>query len=113
MVWPWAEERRKRKPAPKKKPYSSILECLLCRERFARKDLEDGTYRLETMVCSFCYARMQSAPYAQSCFGKATVKILTEEDLERTVEYGYNPVAEECSFHCPDSVVCRLVIFKR
>jgi len=47
-----------------------ILECVCCNKRFSIQDARAGAYRLETMVCSYCYATRQKMPYAMSCFGK-------------------------------------------
>lgn len=88
-----------------KRATEPALECLLCEQRFSRQEIERGEYRLETMICSYCYARMQRAPYERCCFGKPTLIQLDGKRL-----YGYNPKAEECERICPDRVVCRLIV---
>ena len=81
------------------------LECLRCQRRFTRKEIISGLYRLETMICSFCYVAMQKAPYSISCFGKPTTILLNGTEL-----LGYDPSANECKFLCPDSKVCQLAL---
>lgn len=82
-----------------------LLECLQCKQRYSEQDVAAGAYRLETMVCSYCYAQMQRAPYAVSCFGKP-MQVLPSGKRE----HGWNPGAEECRRLCPDREVCRLVM---
>jgi hypothetical protein len=89
---------------------SKILECLLCLRRYSREDILAGLYRLETLICSPCYAKMQGqaltpACYARSCFGKPSIMIFGGRRLR-----GYNPAAKECNKLCPDREVCRRVI---
>ncbi len=82
-----------------------ILECLRCLDRYSKADVRSGLYRLETIVCSRCYARMQRAPHRVSCFGKPTMRTPDWKTL-----LGYNPSAPECRDLCPDRVVCRRVV---
>ena len=84
---------------------TKALECLLCLRRFSRAEVLRGLYRLETMVCSFCYARMQKAPVSVSCFGKPTTILLNGKR-----ELGYEKEDPECASRCPDRDVCRKVV---
>ena len=82
-----------------------ILECLLCFERYSVKQILAGEYQLETMICSYCYAKMQQAPYEKSCFGKPSQMI---NGVKKHL--GYNPLAPECRERCPDRNVCRRIM---
>lgn len=93
-------KRRKTKSGKQKE-----LECILCRKRYSLDDILKGAYRLETMVCSFCYASLQKQPYDISCFGKPTVILPNNQKL-----LGYSPKAPECQRFCPDRKVCALVM---
>ncbi len=81
---------------------TKVLECLVCRRRYSRNDVEDGLYWVETFTCSLCYADMQRQPYRRSCFGKPTVV----DERGRVVERGHDPKAVECSTLCLDRNVC-------
>jgi hypothetical protein len=80
---------------------SGSLECLLCKERYSREDVLDGTYQLSTLVCSPCYGKMQRKPHEQSCFGKPSMVV-----NRRIAKHGYSAEAPECSKLCPDRKVC-------
>lgn len=90
---------------PKVVGKGKFLECLICTERFSEEEILSGKYRLETMICSYCYSRLQRKPHHQSCFGKPTTNL---PDGKRLL--GYNAKALECKELCPDREVCRLVI---
>ena len=85
-------------------PNSKVIECVICYSRYSLNDCASGLYRLETLVCSPCYARMQQD--ANSCFGKACEAVSEEE---RTAD-GYDPASKECSWLCPDRVVCAKIL---
>ena len=82
-------------------PKGKGLECLLCTLRYSDRDVLDGLYWIDTMVCSKCYTRMQRMPYEESCFGKPCVM----RD-GKVVQYGYNRNAVECDSLCPDRRQC-------
>jgi hypothetical protein len=81
-----------------------ILECLICGRRCSVEETCRGHYRLETMICVWCYQARQQADFPEDCFGKPT----TREGAKRLL--GYNPEARECKTLCPDRAVCRLVV---
>ncbi len=96
-------------PPERQKPERTdvkVLECVACRARYSRDDVEDGLYWVETLTCSSCYADFQRRPYRQSCFGKPCVMVPTEDGKGRMVERGHDPKAVECSTLCVDRNVC-------
>jgi len=82
-----------------------MIECLLCFERYSAADVLSGLYRMETFVCSRCYARMQALPHDRSCFGKPTFILEGRQKL-----WGYDREAPECAELCPDRRVCSLLV---
>lgn len=91
----------------RKRKQSSLfkaLECLLCFARYSNEDILNGTYNIETFICSFCYERMQQSPHNISCFGKPT---FIENDKRL---YGYQPESKECNQLCPDREICKRVV---
>jgi len=96
-----------RQAKPKPKSSKPQLECLKCTKRYSAKSIQRGEYRLETFLCSNCYAQMQQQPYSACCFGKPSYTV-TPENPQR--QYGYNPKAIECKQLCPDRQVCKLVV---
>jgi hypothetical protein len=82
-----------------------VIECLLCKDRYSKSDVENGLYQLEPMVCSKCYLALQRQPHHISCFGKPTY---ITPDGKRL--YGYNPNTPECARWCPDRKVCRRLV---
>lgn len=88
------------------KPTGKVLECLLCENKYSKEDIEKGNFQIATLICSFCYARMQNMPYEKSCFGKPSLIALNGKKY-----FGYNPKAEECSRLCPDRSVCRRIVW--
>lgn len=80
-----------------------VLECVTCSRLFSLEDVLNGLYQLQTLVCSYCYARMQALPYEKSCFGKP-MAVAGGRRL-----YGYDPDARECREECPDRELCRQV----
>ena len=95
----------KRKKHKKRFHPCKALECLICTVRYSLEDILDGTYQLETWVCSSCYAEMQRKPHEQSCFGKPTFVML---DGKR--ELGYDSECRDCKDLCPDRVICQKVV---
>jgi hypothetical protein len=85
----------------------NCIECVLCTRQRSRQDILSGLYRAETMICSYCYAKMQQQPYEASCFGKPGYA-KTKYNPKRI--YGYMPTAIECSQMCPDAAVCKLIV---
>lgn len=83
-----------------------LLECLLCERRYSRRDVVEGRYWTETLVCSLCYAKMQSKPHQLCCFGKPTMANFNSlKPLP-----GYSPKSRECRQLCPDRNVCAHII---
>jgi hypothetical protein len=81
---------------------TKVLECVECSRLFCKEDVLAGLYRLETMICSYCYARHQQQPHHVSCFGKPTIRL-----HDGSLLLGYNPKAIECKEWCLDRKVCR------
>ena len=100
-----AEKALKAVPARTPPKDSKLLECLRCQRRYSRSEIVAGLYRLETMVCSYCYAALQKAPHAVCCFGKPTTIL-----LDGTKLLGYDPACPECRNLCPDSALCALIV---
>jgi hypothetical protein len=94
------------KPAKLKKfSKGKSLECRLCYSRYSLADIMNGTYNLETYICSYCYADMQRKPHPQSCFGKPTFILLDGTRLP-----GYDPEARDCNRLCPDRELCKRIV---
>lgn len=83
---------------------AEVMPCVLCGAKFSEEDVKKGNYFVSTMVCLECYQGMQKQPHSISCFGKLTIK------NGRTVEFGYDKEAAECSGECPDRFVCRAFV---
>jgi hypothetical protein len=99
---------RDNKPKKQKRITSSTykaLECRICYLHYSVEDILSGLYRLETMICGFCYANMQRKPHRISCFGKPDV---IRPDGKRLA--GYNPEARECKSLCPDRILCAQIV---
>ena len=97
-----------KEPKYKKKIETSgvrSIECIICKKLYSKSDILKGQYQIETLICSYCYAKMQRAPSSQSCFGKPTVMF---PDGNR--QYRYNINAKACREHCPDRSVCRRIV---
>lgn len=85
--------------------FCQALECRLCTKRYSREDVMDGTYRIETLICSHCYVSMQKSPHSLSCFGKPTFRLLSGKML-----YGYDPESRDCNHLCPDRNICKIIV---
>jgi hypothetical protein len=83
-----------------------LLECLLCERQFSHADIVEGRYWIETLICSQCYAEMQSKPHQLHCFGKPTM--MNFNSLKPLL--GYSPQAKECRQLCPDRNICAHII---
>lgn len=94
---------RKKKP---KKPNdrAPIVECVLCTKRYSMADILGGRFWVETLICSPCYAKMQAAPFHESCFGKPSE---IRPDGKR---YGYTRTSKACLEWCPDRLICRRIV---
>ena len=79
-----------------------MLECLICFERYRPGDVSSGLYRIETHVCSRCYAKWQKMPHERSCWGKPDTI-----DYDGRRLWGFSADAIECSEICPDRVPCK------
>lgn len=84
------------------------LECLLCFRRYSLEDIKDGLYRIETGVCSFCYAELQKKSHNEACFGKPSVRLPEGKTL-----LGYNSKAVECNRLCQDRELCRSIVLHK
>jgi hypothetical protein len=82
------------------------LECVLCGERFAERDVTELRYFPSTQVCFACYKKGQNAPYATWCFGKQNV----EGPGGKILEYGFDEDARACGQYCPDRKICKMFI---
>lgn len=74
-----------------------LIPCTLCQERFSLRDVREGRFVAETLICRGCYEKRQKAGFAETCFGKEG-----GQGWE-----GYNERALECRGLCPDRNVCR------
>jgi hypothetical protein len=81
------------------------LECLRCTERYSKKDILEGRYWLETLICSKCYMNMQRAPHSVSCFGKPSVMISDVKKIQ-----GFDLEMIECRELCPDRKICEKIM---
>jgi len=81
------------------------LECLRCMERYSKKDILEGRYWLETLICSKCYLSMQKAPHSISCFGKPSIAISETKKIQ-----GFDLDMIECRELCPDRKICEKVM---
>ncbi len=82
------------------------VECVECKKSFTRTEVLEGLWSPETLVCSYCYARLQKSPHSISCFGKPT----QVDRRGKLIGLGYDSKAEECRSLCPDRKICKRIV---
>jgi hypothetical protein len=81
------------------------MPCTECSEKFSEDDIDHGRFYPSTMTCKSCYQKLQGQSAKVSCFGK-----ITKVKHGKTIVYGYDPKAPECSKECPDRKICRAFV---